>query len=321
MRHTLQRALVALGITALCLLPRPVLTQELTTIHVASITNDTASAILYAMKAGLFKQAGLAVDFLAMDSGAATSAALAGGSVQFGQSSLITLINAHARGVPFTLVAPGGVISAGSPYAGAIVRKDSPIKTGVDLDGKTFAVPALQDLNQIAAMAWVDAHGGDSKTIKFIELSPRASVSAIEEGRVDAAQLGTPVLSNALESGKTRLLARIFDVFGKRFENVGWFTTTDYAKSNPDIVTRFARVMHQAALLANSHRADTAALLADYLKGDPAVYARMARVDFGEYLDAREIQPLIDAAAKYKAIDRPFPAQEMISPLALKPGR
>jgi hypothetical protein len=43
----------------------------------------------------------------------------------------------------------------------------------------------------------------------------------------------------------------------------------------------------------------------------------MARVEFAETLDPHDIQPLIDAAAKYKAIDRAFPAQEMISPLAL----
>lgn len=316
-----RRAFAVLCLAAPCLRARPSAGQELTTIHVASITNDTCSAILYAMKLGLFQKAGLSIDFLPMNSGAAASAAVAGGTVQFGQSSLVTLIDAHVHGVPFTLVAPGGVIATGSMYAAALVRADSPIKTGADLNGKTFAVPALEDLNQIAAMAWIDQHGGDSRTVKFIELSAPATVAAIEGGRVDAGQVGTPTLSTALESGKTRVLAPIFDAFGKRFENVGWFTTADYAKNNPDIVTRFAGVMHQAALLANSHRPETAALLADYLKGDPAIYARMARVEFGEYLDPRDIQPLIDAAARYKAIDHAFPAQEMISPLALKPRR
>ncbi len=33
------------------------------------------------------------------------------------------------------------------------------------------------------------------------------------------------------------------------------------------------------------------------------------------------IQPLVDVAAKYKAIDKPFPAQELFSPYALKPPR
>ena len=77
-------------------------------------------------------------------------------------------------------------------------------------------------------------------------------------------------------------------------------------------MARFTGVLRQAAQLANAHHPDTAALLADYFKGDPKVYASMARVEFADTLDPHDIQPLIDAAAKYKAIDRTFPAQEMI---------
>ena len=45
----------------------------------------------------------------------------------------------------------------------------------------------------------------------------------------------------------------------------------------------------------------------------------MHRNVVAEYLDPREIQPAIDAAARYKVIDHAFPAQELISPEALKP--
>jgi NitT/TauT family transport system substrate-binding protein len=313
----LKRCLLSIVLAFAFTNPQAVRPQELPTIHIASVTNDTCSAILYAIKLGLFQKAGLNVDFQGMSSGAAASAAVAGGSAQFGQSSLVTLIDAHARGVPFTLVAPSGLITRGSMYAAAIVRSDSPIKSAADLNGKTFAVPAIKDLNQIAAMAWVDQNGGESRTLKFIELSAPATIAAIEDGRVDAANVGTPTLTLALEGGKTRIMAKVFDAFGNRFENTGWFTTIDYAKNNPDTVTRFARVMRQAGQLANSRHAETAALLTDYFKGDPKVYARMARVEFAATLDPRDIQPLVDAAVKYKAIDRAFPAQEMISPLVL----
>jgi ABC-type nitrate/sulfonate/bicarbonate transport system substrate-binding protein len=315
----LKRCFLAVVLAFAVTSPQMVRPQELPTIHIASVTNDTCSAILYAMKLGLFQKAGLNIDFQGMSSGAAASAAVAGGAAQFGQSSLVTLIDAHARGIPFTLIAPSGIITRGSMYAAALVRSDSPIKTGADLNGKTFAVPAIKDLNQIAAMAWVDQNGGDSRTLKFIELSAPATIAAIEDGRVDAGNVGTPTLTLALEGGKTRIMAQVFDAFGNRFANTGWFTTTDYAKNNPDTVTRFITVMRQAAQLANTHHAETAALLAEYFKGDPKVYARMARVEFSDTLDPHDVQPLIDAAAKYKAIDRAFPAQEMISPLALGP--
>ena len=164
--------------------------QDLIAIHLATPTNDTSTPAVYAIKAGLFRKAGLLADIAGMSSGAAASAAVVGGSAQFGLSSLVTIIGAHVKGVPFTLVAAGGLITSGVPYAQAIVKKDSPIKTGRDLNGKTFAVPALKDLNTIAAQAWIDQNGGDSRTVKFIELPSSAFVPALEDGRIDAGPQG-----------------------------------------------------------------------------------------------------------------------------------
>jgi NitT/TauT family transport system substrate-binding protein len=304
---------------AAALAPRIASAQSAGTLHLASLTNDTASAVLYALKTGMFSRAGIDADFLPMNSGAAASAAVAGGSAQIGQSSLVTLIEAHARGGPFVLVAAGSVITSDVPYAAALVRKDSPIQTGRDMNGKTFGVAALKDLNQLAAMAWIDQTGGDSSTVRFIEMPAVAMVTAIEEGRVDAGQVGTPALAIALDAGKTRVLAAIFDALAPRFANVAWFATQAWAGANADVVRHFAEVMRDASIAANAHHADTLALIATYVKVDPRILARMTRVEFEPYLDPREIQPLIDAAVKYKFIDQRFDARELISPLALRP--
>lgn len=37
-----------------------------------------------------------------------------------------------------------------------MVAKDSPIKGGRDLAGKTIAVNGLQNITQLASMAWID---------------------------------------------------------------------------------------------------------------------------------------------------------------------
>jgi len=42
-----------------------------------------------------------------------------------------------------------------------------------DLNGKTIGVNGLRDLQQLCAMSWVDKHGGDSKTLHFIEVRSR----------------------------------------------------------------------------------------------------------------------------------------------------
>jgi NitT/TauT family transport system substrate-binding protein len=306
---------------AAALTPRIAVAQDLTTIRIASIANDTTTASLYAARTGLFRRAGLDVDLQPMGSGAAASAAVAGGSMQVGFSSLVTLIEAHVRGVPFTLIAPGGLYTSDIPYAVFIVRKDAPYKTASDLNGKTIAVQALKDLNNVAMLAWMDQNGGDAKSLKFVELPLGAQPVAIEEGRIDGANSGTPYLQTALDGGKIRGLTQIFDAISKRFLIGAYFTTTDWATKNRDAVTRFSQVIHDASLYCNAHHAETIGMVSAFSKVDEKIVSRMARVLFPDYLYPRDVQPLVDVAAKYKTIEKPFDAQDLISPYAAKPPR
>jgi len=293
--------------------------QDSPPIVIATLINDTATAALYADKGGLFRKAGLNVQLQVFPTGAAGQAAVAGGAAQFALSSLIGVIAAHEKGVPFTLIAPAGVVTSDVPYSQFVVKTDSPIKSGRDLNGKTIGAAGLKDMDTVAIMNWVDLNGGDSKTLHFVEMSGPVALAAIEEGRIDGADLNTPTLTRGLEGGKVRTLAQIFDEIAPRFENTAWFTTTEFATKNPAVAARFARVIADANVYCNGHHADTVALVAENAKIEPAVVARMARITFGDYLRPSDIQPLINVAAKYGAIAKPFDARELISPYALKP--
>src|ERR1700686_3804549 len=95
-RHAL--SLMSAG-AALPLLPRAALAQGLTVLRLAAAPGDDITPILYGQSAGIFKSAGLEVQLQALGSGSATAAAVAGGAIDIGKSSITTLISAHARGV------------------------------------------------------------------------------------------------------------------------------------------------------------------------------------------------------------------------------
>lgn len=276
--------------------------------------------ILYALHAGLFAKAGLNVVLQPLTSGAAISAAVAGGTVQIGFSSLQGLISGHARGVPFSLIAAGGVYSPDDPYAYMFVKKDAPYKTAADLDGKTLGSPALKDLDWIANASWMEKNGGDFKSTKSVELPNPALLPALESGRLDAYTVGQPWATIALDSGDVRILAKSFEAIAPHFLMTGWFSTTDYVDKNRSVVDRFNRVLHDATVYANAHKSEIVPLLAAFTKLDPAVVARTMKGAEGEYLEAAQIQPMIDASFKYGIIDRPFAADELISPSAIKKG-
>jgi NitT/TauT family transport system substrate-binding protein len=283
------------------------------TITVASPPADDATPILYAIKAGLFQKAGLTVDFQILASGSAIAQAVAGGAIQIGISSAIPLILAHVKSVPFQIVAPAGVYLDSAPYGAMVVRSDSALHTGSDLNGKIIGVAALKDTGGLASLAWIEQNGGNPQTVREIEVPYSSMVAAVEDGRIDAVSLIQPGLAQALATGKTRVIGKAYSAIGKRFMISAWFARADFVAANADAVRRFARVMHDASVYANTHHDQTAPLLADFTKVDAETIRTSTRDAYGVSLDPVDLQRVIDVSAKYKFIDAPFDARTLIA--------
>jgi NitT/TauT family transport system substrate-binding protein len=298
------------------LLARPAWAQPTPTatpIVTAGLAEDSATPVLWAIRTGAFRKAGLDVSMQDQRSGPAVASGVIGGTYQIGKASLPPLVDAHARGIPFVIVAPAGLSTASNPIAGLMVRADSPIKNAVDLNGKTVAVGALTDIFTLALRVWVDKNGGDSSSLKLVEIPIGAIGAAIETGRVVAGSANEPILGAALASGKLRVLARTFDAISPQFMFTAWFTTRAYLQQNPLAVAAFRRVVEDAARYTNAHHAETVDDIAQFTKLDPALVRTMARTECGTRLDPSTIQPVIDASAKYKDIPAPFDARDIIA--------
>jgi NitT/TauT family transport system substrate-binding protein len=317
-----RRTLASLSAAALLQLPRAVLAQNGPALRVIGPPNDGYKAVYYAQQGGLFRKYGLNVSPSVINSGAAAAAALIGGAADIAFTNPTALTIAHTRGIAMQALCPGGLITpANSGVSRILVLKDGPVHSGKDLNGATIGAVALGDTMAVSIRAWIDKTGGDSKTVKLIEVPASASLQMLVEGRVVAAGVNEPAASQAIETGKARSIANPLDAIGNAFLGGLLAVMTPYATANADALSRFARAIHEAQVYTNSHLPDTVNLVAGYSGIAPEVIARSARVIDAEYVEARNLQPLIDALAKYGTIERGFPASEIISPLALKPGR
>lgn len=287
--------------------------QDLTTLTAASAPEDSVSAILWAQKSGIFRRNGLDVQLEAQRSGSTVAAAVAGGTYQLGKASITSLIAAHIRGVPFVIIAPASIYEATKPNTGLLVKVDSPIRSAADLNGKTVAVAALNDLYAIGTRLWVDKNGGDSSTLKLVEMPLNVIPGALAAGRIDAGASDTPALQDAIDSGKVRLLSHMQDAFGVDFLITAWFTTSDYVAKNRTVVRSFVKAFRESAVYVNAHHAETVDMIAKFTAVEPAVIAKMARVTVGTALDPKLIQPVINASAKYKAIASAFDAHDLLT--------
>jgi NitT/TauT family transport system substrate-binding protein len=303
---------------ALVAAPAIVRAQALTKIRVAAGADGDCIGALWGASSGIFAKYGLDVDVMRLNSGSAVAAAVAGGSIDVGKSSVFNMITAHSKGIPFFIEAPCTLYLASAPDFGILVARDSKARDGRDMIGKIIAVPALGDYSTITTQAWMDKNNGDSKSLKFLEIPPSAMGDSVAAGRVDAAVIAEPLLSEFVKTGKCRVFGRPIDALGKRMVVTVYFCSVDFAQKNADALGRFRKGLNEAAAYALAHRSQMIPIVSKYTGLDPSTVALQQApnlASMANLLDPSLIQPTIDAAATYKAIPKSFPVKELIDPI------
>jgi NitT/TauT family transport system substrate-binding protein len=271
---------------------------------------DAASQVYYAQEKGFFKKVGLTVQILPINEGASVAAAVAGGTADIGQANLSSLCAAFLRGLPFVAIAGANTYDSKTHQSELVVAPNSKIRDAKDLNGKTIAVGGLKNVQEVGFNKWMDTTGGNWTSTHIVEIPFSATADAIVAGRIDAAMMAEPELGAALAEKKVKIIATPFDSIGKQWILGTWFTTRDFAKAHPDVVKLYAQAMVMAANWANHNQTESAKIL-ESSTGIP-VGANASRVVFADRLETRDMQPLIDASAKYGGLKNSFPASQLL---------
>jgi len=274
--------------------------------------SDDVTPLLWAKTSGMFARAGLDVDIQKFGSGSVAVAAVIGGSLDVARTSLLPLISARNRGIPVQLIAPADLAVPNDDKEAIVVAKDSPVTSGRQLNGATLPIPALHDFNEVATRAWIDANGGDSKTVRFIEVPISSIVPAIEAGRVAGGMVTDPFLQDALAAGRVKVIGRPNEAIAKRYLITAYMATEAFIAAHHDAVVTFAQALAQSGAYVTAHHVETVAAVASFWGITASVISGMKPSPLASSLDPKDIQPLIDAAARYGVIAKPFPAETMI---------
>jgi NitT/TauT family transport system substrate-binding protein len=287
--------------------------QTLQPLRIGVLAAESAAEITYAKELGYFAKAGLDVTITTMSNTPSIVAAVVAGALDIGYTTIDSVASIHAHNIPLVVVAPAtDYIDPGTvKTAGVLVKPDSPIRTAKDLKGKTIASPALHSLGTTGASAWIDANGGDSSTVSYVEIPFPAQPAALAQGRVDAIFEVEPFFGAA--SKDFRVLFSGYSAISKHFTLNLFVTTPSWAKANPDLVNRFASVIHQTAVWANKNHDLSGAILAKITSIPVETIAGMVRSHYAEELTAALMQPGIDASAKYNNFPT-FAASELLLP-------
>jgi NitT/TauT family transport system substrate-binding protein len=276
---------------------------------VGTAGKETDAQVYYAQDMGFFKKAGLNVEMQTLPNGAAVASAVASGALQIGDSNTLSLATARQKGLPFVIFAPGAIYSSTAPTTALAVSVNGPVHTAKDLTGKILAGVSLGGLDQLSLEAWVDKNGGDSASAKYVEVQPSLMVAALERGTIAAASLPDPALDAAVSAGTVRIIGNNYDSIAKTFMITGWFATGDWLAKNPDVAKKFAAAMAETADWANANHDRAAEILLKYTKID----TRKSHVRFANRLSAAIVQPVLDAGAQYKMLDKSVTLGDLMS--------
>jgi NitT/TauT family transport system substrate-binding protein len=281
-------------------------------LRIALIPTEIAAGAYYANDLGYFKAAGIDAQITSLQNGSAITAAVISGAMDIGFSNTLSLIVAHDKGLPVSVLVGTDVHRASDPTNGILeVLKASPVRGARDLTGKTVGVSSLSNTTFYALKNWIDKNGGDSKSVHFVELPNSEMSAALKQGRIDAAMLAEPALSQA--KADVDVLGDAFGAIAPHW-TVGVFVASkSWVEANPDVAHRFVQAMVETARWANTHRTDTAKILSPLLGVDPAVFTTMVRSTYDDVLSAQHLQPQLDVAYKYGQLKTPFDARQIVA--------
>ncbi|MEU1853180.1 ABC transporter substrate-binding protein [Streptomyces sp. NPDC019990] len=246
------------------------------TVKVGLIPIVDVAPLYLGQKKGFFEKRGLRLEFTTAQGGAAIVPGVVSGQFQFGFSNVTSLMVAQTNGVPVQAVA-GGVASTGvegEDFSALMVRKDSAITSPKELEGKKVAINTLKNINETAVRASVSESGGDPDKVEFVELGFEQMPAALDSGEIDAAQVVEPAQAVIKGQGGRVIASPLVDVAPKLTVAM-YFTSTRYAKQNPEVVEKFRDATAESLTYSDAHPDEARRIVTTYTKIPAGVLARV----------------------------------------------
>ncbi|MEZ7130288.1 ABC transporter substrate-binding protein [Nonomuraea sp. AD125B] len=256
----------------------PTLPPERSSISVGVVPTVESAVLHVAQRMGYFREEGLSVRPVFLQSSAVGVALLDLKRLDLAQLDYATLFMANASGKDFKLVAAFHQSAPGT--LALVVNATSKVRTVAGLKRKEIAVPGLRGLPTLALTAALKRAGLTSEDVMLVETSYPEMLGGLERGRYDAALLAEPFITVGRESGQVRVVGDLTSGDLANVQTSGMAATEDWIRHNPRTLAAFQRALGKAQRLVAADPEQARAALPTYTKiSEKAV----ANVTLGSY--------------------------------------
>ncbi|MEU9310690.1 ABC transporter substrate-binding protein [Streptomyces sp. NPDC048256] len=264
-----------------------------TTVKLGLIPIVDVAPVYLGVKQGFYEKHRLKLSITTAQGGAAIVPGVVSGQFQFGFSNMTSLMVAQSNNVPVQAVS-NGIASTGvqgKDFGAITVRKDSPLKSAKDLEGKKVAINTLKNINETAVRESVRKAGGDPDRVKFVELAFDQMPAALDSGQIDAAMVVEPALATVKSQGGVEIASPLVDV-APNLTVAMYFTSTQYAQKNPDVVKKFQEATAESLAYADAHPDEVRQIVTTYTKIPTSVLAQVTLPKWPAEADRSSIEAL-----------------------------
>lgn len=222
----------------------PAFAEEVTKLRVGYLPVGVYSYFWRARDAGYFKDENIEIELIPMAGGGQIIPALQSGSLEFGISDALGVLNARNGGIPVTYVSFNFQQTSADPVH-AVLTMDPDIKSGADLVGKDVATNLSYNTDWTMMREWLRQQNVDVGSVSFKEIPFPDMLAALRSKTVSAVGAAEPFVTLGEAEG-ARVIGHYFTDVKSPNVLSGVTAMLPYVQENPDITKRFVRAINRA---------------------------------------------------------------------------
>lgn len=287
------------------------------TIRIAQAPVYDFSPVWVAVEEGFFAKQGLEVELKeSVGTGAESIAMINSGQVDMIAGSPSAMLSAASQGLDTEVVTGMSAFPANEKDdpAAIIVSSSSGIKDLKDLSGKTIGVTSLKSQQESKVAGSIDAAGGDSSTVEFVQVPAASMAGLVRSGELDAAQPFEPAITKEVGKGGVEVIGYAnWQVLG----GVPAMTLTSTGKwkaENPKKLAGVRTAIQEAVDFINdkANQDRYFDILAKYTESDKDILSQVRMDYFTTEVTAAGLQKLQENLLKYGVMESPVETQTLI---------
>lgn len=292
-------------------------------LRVSIIPINDVTPLFAAIKQGYFAEEGLEIDTAPSAGGAVGIPGLVAGSYDIVYGNVVSMLLASQQGIDIRVVAPGTKIETVADDSSAmVVRADSGITTGKDLEGKSVGVNTRNNVIWLYARAWIKASGGDPDKVTYREIPHPQMEDALRQKQIDAGYMVIPYVALATAKPEFKAIGHPYSTVQLGVDVGQYLTTSKLLTERPQTAAKFLHALRRGIEWYNANRGTPPLLdiVSGFTKIDVELLKKVKMSPSPMQVDPAQIETTMKLMIDNKLLRAPIDVKPLIFKPAMEPA-